>query len=441
LAFVAALLWQAGDFSALGGTPVTIAEPRHLKYERSLILPQGASGGACAVLDGNVYAHSASWREGDWRIFRADRTETQVEIPFAVSYSEAQPTDAVNATVQNLRMNGGEITFDLAMPQRTYTIVELQLAAQNFIASAEVSGSDGRGGAAKSLGSFALFDLTQEHLARSTSLNLQESRFARLHIRLRVHSVDGSAFPQLSEALVHGATVPASREAQTLYTVVAITSRIHEQGALTVAQMDVPAHVPIERANFVLDPAYKSDFLRDVVIRAHSASQDLSLPQEEIDGQIWRVIREPGSSGNPATHAAKLSVPGVFASSLREPATVRVEVKNGREVPLPLLAVQLEMRQRTICFEAAAGSSYTLRYGDDNLQAPVYDFSGLKKMPDKPIVAVLGTEELNPDYVVRSNRKTYEERNPELYWIALSAAIAVLGAFFSRHTKRQRRRG
>jgi hypothetical protein len=60
-------------------------------------------------------------------------------------------------------------------------------------------------------------------------------------------------------------------------------------------------------------------------------------------------------------------------------------------------------------------------------------------MPAKPLVATLGPEELNRRYVERSDARTYNERNPELYWIALLAAIAVLGAAASRHTKRQGR--
>jgi hypothetical protein len=433
---MAAWLWQAGDFGGRGRALVSLAEPRHLKYERSLILPPGASGAACAVLDANVYAHAGSWSEGDLRVFGAAGAGKDEEIPFVVRYSEAQPTDAVTATVQNLSLRNGEIAFDLAMPKRAYTIVDLRLAAQNFIARADVSGSDGKGGTAKSLGTFALFDLTQQHLARSTSLALQESSVAKLHIRLRVHRIDGSAFPHLSESIVEGATVPASREAQTLYTEVATTNRVSQQGASTVALMDVPAHVPIERVNFVLDPTYQPNFMRKVFI---GAGKDAQLPQEVIDGEIWRVTRLQDASGDPAIHAAKLAVTSVIASNLREAAMVRVEVENGGESTLPITAVQLEMRQRTICFDVAGGSTYAVRYGDDHLHAPVYDLNGLANTMARPIVAALGPEELNRNYVRRSDAKTYDERNPERYWIALLAAIAAMGALAGRHTKRQGR--
>ena len=419
--------------------PIPLAEPRHLKYERSLMLPPRVSGAACAVLDANVYAHAASWSEGDLRVFGAAGAGKDGEIPFVVSYSEAQPTDAVTATVQNLSVQNGEIAFDLAMPKRAYTVVDLRLAAQNFIARADVSGSDGRGGAVKSLGSFTLFDLTQKHLARSTSLALQESKFAKLHVRLVVHRIDGGPFPHLAEGIVEGATVPASREAQTLYTVVATTNKVSQQGASTVAQMDVPAHVPIERVNFLVDAAYRPNFLRKVFIGVGNDARDLLHPQETIDGEIWRVNQGRDGSGDPAIHAAKLAVTAVIASNLREAAMVRVEVRNDGEPLLPVTAVQLEMRRRTVCFDAAAGSTYWLRYGDDALRASVYDLDGLAKMTTSPVVAVLGPEELNRAYVARKDAKTYNERNPEMYWVLLLAAIAALGALASRHTKRRGR--
>lgn len=434
LALMVALLWQAGDFG-VPGTAAPLAEQQHLRYERTLRLPAGAPGIACAVLDASAFADSASWSEGDLRVFRGIGTGKQEEVPFSVSYSEAQPTDAVTATVQNLRLQQGEIVFDLAMPRRVYTIVDLNLAAQNFIGTAEVSGSDGKGGPSKSLGTFTVFDFTEKHLARSTLLAMQESSFAQLHVRLRLQDVDGGALPGLSAAMVVGATVPASREAQTLYTVVATTSTMTQVGRSTVAQIEVPAHVPIERVNFVLDAGYKADFLRSVTISAGRDLRATAGPDEVIDGEIWRVTR----GGDTAIHAAKLTQIAVIASNLREAARVRVEVKNGGETQLPIKAIQLEMRQRTICFDAAVGSTYVLRYGDDALRAPVYNLDGMAKMSASPIVAALGPEELNRAYVARRNAETYRERNPELYWILLLAAIAALGALASRHTKRRGR--
>ncbi len=145
-------------------------------------------------------------------------------------------------------------------------------------------------------------------------------------------------------------------------------------------------------------------------------------------------------AGAPAINAAHLALPAVIASNLHDPATIRVEVANPAEPPLPVRAVQLQMRQRTLCFDATPNATYTLRYGDNDLRASVYDLGDLATLPSKPLTAGLGLEELNPGYIQRHVASTYDQRNPNLFWIALLAAIAVFGSFVSRRAMRQGRR-
>ena len=211
--------------------------------------------------------------------------------------------------VRNLTLHNGDLLFDLDMPPRAYTQVDLQLAAHNFFATAEVSGSNGKGGPTKPLGIYTLFDLTERHLPRSTSLALQESTFPQLHITLHLRSLDASPFPHLDPSIVQGATVPASREAQTLYTVVAATSALTQSATSSIAQLDISAHVPIERIQFALDPTYKSDFLRNVSITAEADTHQSDQPQEVIDGQIGRVTRAADlATRTPAISAARLAM-------------------------------------------------------------------------------------------------------------------------------------
>jgi hypothetical protein len=437
----AALLWQAGDFNAAQTDAASAADPQHLRYKRELTLPAGTSGMACTVLDADAFAHSASRSGDDLRVFRVADGAAPVETPFALSESAAQPDEVVSAAVQNLGQHGGDLVFDLAMPQRVYSEVDLQLGAKDFVAVAKVSGSDGRGGPVTALGSFALFDLTQQKLSRSTSLPLQESTFRLLHVELHLASLQGGAFAGLSPSVVEGATVPASREAQTLYTVVASTSSVRQKGGETLATINVPAHVPIERVSFVLDPSFKREFLRGVSIEAGKGSG-----RESIDGEIWRVTRA-GSGVEPAIHDAKLSVDAVMASNLRGSATISVAVKNGDDQPLPIRAVQLEMRERTVCFEANPAGVYSLRYGDVALRAPVYDikasgdFSRLYAGEVKPMVATLGAERVNPEFKARADTRPYSERHPELLWIGLLVAVAALGATALHGVKQQGRKG
>ncbi len=434
LPILATLLFQAGTVPSIGTAPAPLADPQHLRYVRTLTLPPNAAGIACTVLDASVYAHAASSSADDLRVFRAAPHTRPQEVPFVVSYSEAQPTDAQTATVHNLVAHNNTLSFDLDMPPRPYSEVDLDLAAHNFLATALVSTDN------KPLGTFPLFDLTQRHLARSTSLALQESTYPHLHILLHLRTPDGKPYPHPDPSIVHGATVPASREAQTLYTVVASANTIAQQGTSSFAQLDIPAHIPVERVKFVLNPAYKSDFLRDVSVIAHPDTQQPDQPQEIITGQISRVTRPPDAlAGAPAISSAQLSLPAVIASNLHDPATIRVTVADAAQPALPLTAVQLQMRQRTLCFDAIPNATYTLRYGDNDLRASVYDLGDLVTLSARPIIATLGTEQLNTSYIQRHFASTYDQRNPNLFWIALLAAIAVLGSFVSRHAMRQGR--
>ena len=430
----AALLLQAGTFPSLSNAPAPQADTEHLRYVRALTLPPNASGIACTVLDASVYAHTASSSADDLRVFRLDHHNKSQEVPFVVSYSQAQPSDAQTATVRNLVVHNSTLTFDLDMPPRPYTQVDFQLAAHNFLATAEVSTP-----ANKPLGTFTLFDLTQRHLARSTSLPLQESTLPQLHITLHLRALDNTPFPYLDPAILQGATVPASREAQTLYTVVASADTLTQQASSSVAQFNLPAHVPVERVQFVLDPSYKADFFRDVTVTAVPNTPDLlpDEPEERITDHIWRVTRPPNAA--PAIHAAALSFPAVLASNLHDRATVRVTIADGAQPPLPIRAVQLAMRQRTLCFDAASNATYTLRYGDNDLRSVVYDSGDLTKLPTRPLIAKLEPEILNAGYMQRPIN-TYSPRNPNLFWIALLATVAVTGSLFSRHAARQERR-
>lgn len=423
-----ALLLQFGATQVPGPE----ASPEHLRWQRAVQLPAGASGQACAVLDATTFAHAAGRSADDLRLYSGG-----TETPFVQSTSEPAAADVQSASLLNLGMRGGDIVFDLAMPARAYTDVTLKLGGKDFFATAKVSAPDTHGGETQ-LGTFALFDLSRQALSRSTTLTLQESTFATLHIALRVTSIDGSAYPGLTPQIVEGADIPPSREAQTLYTPVASTSLVVQKGKQSVITFQVPAHVPVERVVFGFAPGFSKEFSRSVMVMAQAAKKNdaEASTSEMISGDIWRITRNGAGSG-PAIHQEKLSVDAEVASNLREPATVSVTVENGDDVPLPIHSVQLEMRQRTLCFDAAAGASYVLRYGDAALRAPVYDYARLFQPKPNAIAAQLGPELANADYHPRPDERPFTERHPELMWVALILVVVVLGGTAMHSMKKQ----
>ena len=445
------LLWQA-----VAANEPPVAKPGTMRYERAIRVAAGA-GQACAVLDAAIFAHAAPSLT-DVRIFSTQekdadgglRSSTLYEVPYAITLSEAVSEETETARVLNLGASGSQITFVLEMPQRAYTGVTLDLdpAVHDFIATAVVTGSDAPGaGKGTALGMFTLFDLASQRLSRDTTIPLQEATFKYLHVALSVSPAPGKPAARFVPAMVLGATVPPSREAQTVYTTVASVS-VPTTGVLasprrTRFDLDLPLRVPVERVSFDLAPVYRGNFSREVTIHARSnpdaTTSAESLPVETLTGTIFRVH---STQEGRMIDQQQLSVPAVLGANLQLAARVWIEIENGDDQPLPIAAVRLEMRQRKICFEAPAtpsanfggthgadaGSGLALFYGDAELAAPEYDYARMFVASRAALAAELGPEELNPNYrAPAAEVKPFAERHPELLWIALIAAICSLG--------------
>jgi hypothetical protein len=442
-ALLVVLLWQA----AAGNEP-PVAEPGAMQYERAIRVAGGA-GQVCAALDAAIFPHAAPSLT-DLRIFPAEAAAAGAavhEVPYAITLSEAVTQGARLLNV-GTDSSGKKIVFELEMPARAYTDVTLDLdpAVHDFIATAVVTGANALDGRTTALGSFTLFDLASQRLSRDTRIPLQESTFKYLHVELSV-SPAGAAVARYVPAMVLGASVPPSREAQTIYTTVASVG-VPSTGVLATARkmrfdLALPLRVPVERVSFDLAPGYSGNFSRDVTIHA-STNPDAttsaeSLPVEIVTGTISRVH---STQDGHTINQQELSVPAVLGANLQHAARVWIEIENGDDQPLPIAAVRLEMRQRKICFEAPAApstdsgaihgsdasSNLALFYGDSRLAAPEYNTTRLFVASRTAVAAELGTERLNANYrAPAAEVRPFAERHPEVLWIALIVAICALG--------------
>ena len=326
-------------------------------------------------------------------------------------------------------------SFDLAMPQRAYSAVDLSFGAQDFLATAKVTGLRALDDPHPLyLGVFSLFDLTGQRLGRGTSLPLSESTFPFLHIDLTIHPAPGNTALTVGPAFVTAANIPPSRVAQTLYETVAATTDFVQHPRETVATFTIPAHVPVERVTFEIEPGDQTNFSRPVTLSATLIDpapkrNRAVFPVEELSGQIARVhLTEAGQE----IRQVSLSVPAIFGSNSRKPATIQVAIANGDDRPLKLAAVRLEMRQRKLCFgvpaEAASQAALQLVYGAPGTPLPVYDIGRFFNPASATRVARLGPEARNLHYKPRVIERPFNERYPELLWIALLSTISLLGS-------------
>jgi Protein of unknown function (DUF3999) len=416
---LALLLWQA----ASGSAPLN-ANPQYLRYQR-VISVAADSGQGCAVVDPQIFPHAAPSLK-DLRLYQDGR-----EIPYAITLSVPQQLDSETGQVRNLGLRGRDVVFDVEMPNRPYTEITLDLAGQDFLATATVSGTrDPNYSNQTRLGEFTLFDLTSQHLSRNTTLHLQETNLPYLHIELAVSPATGNRSFTATPEMVLGVSVPPSREAQSLYTTALTTTNIAQRGRQSVATFSLPERIPIERVSFDLAPSYKANFSRDV--RITDRPEGASLGSESLAGTILRVhLTQAGRE----IRQEQLSVPATLGSNMQSAATVEVAVDNGDDSPLPINAVRLEMRQRKICFDISSRQPLTLYYGDPALTAPQYDYARLFSPSDATQTAQLDAEQLNPDYRDRPDSRPLTERHPHLLWIVLLVVICILAMVAIRSSK------
>jgi hypothetical protein len=393
------------------------------------------------ALDGTVFAHTASTGAGDIRIYaRQDRggDANEFEVPFAMTESGPPTVETQTATPGNVAVRNGELVFDLAMPSGDYTEVDLELNAKNFIGAAQVTGLDAQGHATP-LGTFPVFDLTAQRLARSTVLSLPDSKYPVLRVALRLTNPEGQPMAAMP-SMIAGATVPPSREEQTLYTTIASTSAIEQQGHWSIAKTTVPAHVPVERARFVLSPQFHADFLRDATVAAVPMETGLDAlgAAEGVSGHIFHIAHGAIAGVIPEIDSQATEINTVIGANLRAPAKVTASVDNGVASPLPIVRVDLQMRERSLCFEARPAANYTLRYGDAQLSAPSYSYARHFVASARPIIAALGPEKKNPNYVPAGADEAQKRPGRELPWLLLIAGIAVAGVTALQYVRHKR---
>jgi Protein of unknown function (DUF3999) len=419
---LALLLWQA----ASPGLSTSVADPQFFRYQRTITLPAGA-GQACIVISPNIFPNAAPSLK-DLRLYQQGR-----EVPYVITLSEPSQPDSEPARVLNLGLRGRTVVFDLAMPARPYTEVDLNLNGKDYLATATVSGTkDLNSAESTSLGEFTLFDLSSQHLSRNTTLELQESSFPYLHIELTASPTPGNVNFAATPQMVAGATVPPSREAQTLYTTAVETNTVTQRDHKTIATFVLPERVPIERVSFTVRPDFKSNFSRDIWISDRPAG----TPPASGENMVGTILRVKLTQAGREIHEQQLSVPATIGSNLQSAAIVQVAVENGNDAPLPITAVRLEMRERKLCFDASASEPLTLYYGDPALTAPQYDYARLFSTVGSTRSAELGTEQKNPIYLSRPDSRPITERHPELLWIALLAVICSLGVVAVHSSKR-----
>jgi Protein of unknown function (DUF3999) len=373
------------------------------KYQRPV--ETSGSGQNYVTIDDSVWSHSRA-DLGDLRLYSG-----QTEVPYALLTEHgSQQHEHQEVSVLQQSVVGGKTQFLIDMSSvAEYDHVDLRLGAKDFVAHFRVEGQDDLHGTQwASLGDSILYDLSREHLGNNFMLRLPRSTYKYLRV-----TVDGPVKP----ADILGAISELHEERKPVWRNVNNTPAIQQAGKDTVLTFTVPANVPVEKIVFGMDAA-QPNFRRSVEIRD---DKDNILSTGEIN-RIHMV--RAGQRIDSEDDEVDFSEIGQ--------KWLKVVIHNGDDAPLKVNSASLQQIERRLYFDAPEQAQLTLYYGDEKLERPEYDYAKLFLNSTDAHAAQLGPETNNAAYTGRPDDRPWSERHPAILWIAIIAAVLVLGVLALR---------
>jgi hypothetical protein len=321
----------------------------YFNYQRQLgPIPSG--GQHYIALDESVWRHVRP-DLGDLRIYSGEK-----EIPYTLTIERGgSQIEQKKLIVLQPGTVGGKTQFLLEMtdiPQ--YDRVELKLRTRNFVAHARVEGADDPHGTQWStLGRTTLYDLSDEKLGHNSALQIPVSTFKYLRV-----TVDSAVRPSDIESATAGSTLARAAVWRDL----SDAPKQTQQGRDTVFTFAIPETAPVERVLLSFDPS-QGNFRREIEAQSDSGmwfgGGEISRIHMQRNGQ--RIdVEQPW-----------LEVHGTG------PGPLKVVIHNGDDVPLKITEAHLQQYERRIYFDSDSGANLKLYFGDEKLEAPVYDYAKL----------------------------------------------------------------
>jgi hypothetical protein len=351
------------------------------------------------VVDRELWGHSRS-DLADMRLY-----DGLTQVPYILI--EEKPRTATverNAKLLNLGTVGDHTEFDLdteGIPQ--YDRVRLQIDARDFVSSALLFGEESLNGKSRTqLGLSTLYDFSRERLGSNFVLQLPTSTFRYLHVRLS---------PGIRPEQVKGAALFEVRDKQASWTNAGSCREPEQRAKNTIITCLLAAGVPLERIGFESSPE-QVNFRRNVSVSAGEV--------QIANGDVSRVRINRAGTQITSEHNF-VDVPGVT-----EKREITLTIANGDDSPLNLISVEPLALERRIYFDASGKRALKLYYGDDKLQAPVYDYAKFFNEDPAAAQAQLGPGLHNAEYTGRPDERPWSERHKALLWAAMVLAVVVL---------------
>ena len=379
----------------------------YFHYQRQL-QPLDSSGQYYIVVDEAVWRHARP-DLSDLRIYSTDK-----EVPYRLTIEQGSTeTEQKQCRVLQPATIGGKTQFLLDMSGvAEYDRIELNLRAKNFVAHARIEGQDDPHGAKWAvLGTTTLYDLSAERLGRNFTLKIPLTTYKYLRV-----TVDRPVNP----SDVEGGSAGITRSEKAVWRDLGSEPKQSQQGKDTILTFPVAGEVPVERALISIDPA-QLNFLRRVEVQGDNGEAFGS-------GEIRRVHMERNGQ-KIDTEQTSLDLRGNTQGALK------IIIHNGDDAPLKITGARLQQYDRRIYFDAATGIQLKLYYADAQLDTPVYDYAKLFQKSAEAKQIQLGAEEANAAFTGRPDERPWSERHPAVLWVAIVAAVLILGGVALRSMK------
>jgi uncharacterized protein DUF3999 len=379
----------------------------YFKYQRQ-IGAASASGQHYAVVDETVWPHALPNLD-DLRLYAAGK-----EIPYARrTMWGSRETEQKTVRLLQPGTLGGKTQFLLDMSGVSeYDRITLTLKTKNYVAHARVEGQDDSHGTQwTNLGTTTLFDLSDEKLGHNSMLQIPASTYKYLRV-----TVDGLVKP----SDVESATAGIERAQEAVWRDLNSEPKQTQEGRDTVLTFAVAENVPVERVMLAIDPA-QGNFQREIEIQSEKGSTTGV-------GEISRIHMQ--------RNGGKIDVDQTWLSlSATRQGQLRAVIHNGDDAPLRITRARIQQYERRIYFDCDAGVVLGLYYGDQKLDAPVYDYAKLFQSDASAGQIQMGAEEANAGYTGRPDDRPWSDRHPAVLWAAIFAAVAILGGIAVRSIK------
>jgi hypothetical protein len=375
----------------------------HFQYVRPVSV--GNPGKQAYVVVDEALLQSLQTSMGDLRLFSDSGREVQYVLreQRAIRYS-----NWISAKIINKGSLQGDAHFSVEVDEPEYDCLRIENAARDFVAKATVEGADTfSGGTWNNLGTYSLYDFSKEKLGANDTIRLKSParyRYLRITISGGVPAQD-----------IQDVKIANLQEAKASYILLAVQPRIEQMGNRTVAKWNVSDKIPMER--LVIDVASNEiNFSREAQLFCDNrpvSAVEVSRVRLERTG---RLVESESLAIEPYSTRCK---------------SYRLEIANGDNPPLHISAVKPMMLERRIYFEPKDEIAFKLYYGDEKTNAPQYDYARFFEPADaaRSSQAQLQAAAQNPGFTPWPDTRPWSERNKGLLWVAMIAAVGLLGAW------------